>query len=229
MRPCFHCSRSKKLGFSLIEMAIVLMILGLLTGLSLKGYDVLESAKLRNLEHQVSQYKYACLQFMEKYGSWPGDFKGASFFIDPHLPNGNGSGEIEGEGLDPHNDAGKFWLHLAADGLIGDVGHPQEGVLTFGKGAPSTSFQGGITVETNPDPILKGLWFIVGRPNGVRGTNGMLTPRQALQVMQKNDSSDPYQGRIQARDGINYPQGCVQNGQLYLKGDKPACVLYFQF
>lgn len=218
---------SKKLGFSLIEMAIVLMVLGLLTGLTLKGYTLLENAKLRSLEHQINQYRGAYFQFMEKYNALPGDFRMASLVIDPSLPNGDGDGEISGEGLDAYSDAGKFWLHLAASGLIGDVGTPEGDTLGFSRGAPAGAFQGGITVETNPDG-LKGRWFIMGRLNGKRATGGMLTPQQALQIMQKNDSVNPYHGRIRARDGDHYANECVRDGALYLKGEKPACVLYFQ-
>lgn len=218
---------SKKLGFSLIEMAIVLMVLGLLTSLTLKGYDLLENAKLHSLVNQINQYRYAYLQFVEKYNALPGDFGFASLFINSDLPNGNNNGNLEGDGLDASMDAGKFWIHLAADGLIGDVGKSDGDILAFGKGAPTTSFHGGITIETNPDD-LKGLWFIVGKPNHKRGTNGMLTPHQALQIMQKNDSPDPYYGRIQARNGANYPDECIRNGQLNVRGGRPSCILYFQ-
>ncbi len=218
---------SKKLGFSLIEMAIVLMVLGLLTSLTLKGYGLLENAKLRSLEHQINQYRGAYFQFIEKYNALPGDFGMASSLIDPDLPNGDGDGEITGDGLDPSRDAGKFWRHLSASGLIENVGKPEGETLGSSKGVPSAVFQGCVTIESDPDD-LKGLWFIVGKPNSKRTTGGLLTPQQALQILQKNDSPDPYHGRIQARDGQNHSGECIRDGAFYLKGDKPACVLYFQ-
>ena len=157
-----HCQA----GFSLIELAVVLIIMGLLIGGILKGRDLIESARLKRVISQLNELRMATSTFLDKYESLPGDFNKASTQISQTLANGNGNGRIEGAGLAPGSEALAFWSHLVGAGLLGSPGLESDlnkGV--FGKGAPESSLGGGFTVEQNPHG-LNGLWFILGQKHG---------------------------------------------------------------
>ena len=60
-------------GFTLIEMSIVLVIIGLITGGVLVGRDLIEAAKIRAQITQVERFKTAVQTFRTKYNGLPGD------------------------------------------------------------------------------------------------------------------------------------------------------------
>ena len=72
-------------GFSLVEMAVALVITGILFAGVLKGTELIESARLNRLVAQIQQYRIATTSFWERYGALPGDFSKASTMIDRHL------------------------------------------------------------------------------------------------------------------------------------------------
>lgn len=221
-------------GFSLIEMSIVLLIIGLIVGGILKGQDLLESAKLKATMSQLNEFRIATNLFYDKYDALPGDFDQAQQMIHASLRNGNGNGVVEGAGLTLQGEGHEslsFWAHLAAAGLITDPGTmPSSGVARFGQGAPASKIGGGFTVKHNPAPGLEGHWFVLGKENGASGDAALLTPEQAHSLDRKMDNGDPFSGRVQARDGYGQSQSsCVHQGRYNLKNRKPACVLYVQF
>src|SRR5436190_6660545 len=103
----------KQAGFSLIESAIVLVIMGFLIGGILKGKELIESARLKRVISQLNEYRLATSAFIDKYDALPGDFNKASTLIKQGLQDGNGNGIVEGEGLAAGSEALHFWSHLA--------------------------------------------------------------------------------------------------------------------
>jgi prepilin-type N-terminal cleavage/methylation domain-containing protein len=84
-------------GFTLVEIAIVLVIIGLLLGGVLKGQQMIENAKLKATVNQAQGMSAAIYSYQDKYGALPGDDSKA----DAHLAatgctvvNGNGNGAI---------------------------------------------------------------------------------------------------------------------------------------
>jgi len=62
-----------KKGFTLIELAIVLIIIGLILGMVFKGKQLIESAKVKHLAAQYNKILAAVNTFYERYGFYPGD------------------------------------------------------------------------------------------------------------------------------------------------------------
>lgn len=77
-------------GFTLVEMAIVLVIIGLLAGGVLLGRDLIHAAQLRKFMSQVEQYNVAVNTFRGKYKGLPGDLASASAFGLGGDGNGDG-------------------------------------------------------------------------------------------------------------------------------------------
>lgn len=63
----------KQQGFTLVELAIVLVVIGLILGMAFKGRDLIDSAKVKNAQAQYNKLAAAFNIYHEKYGSFPGD------------------------------------------------------------------------------------------------------------------------------------------------------------
>lgn len=60
-------------GFTLVELAIVLVIIGLILGMAFKGKDLIDGAKAKNMQAQYNKVMAGFNTFYEKYGFYPGD------------------------------------------------------------------------------------------------------------------------------------------------------------
>ncbi len=105
-------------GFTLVEIAIVLVIVGLILGGVLKGQEMISNAKVRNVIDQTTAIQTAVYAFQDRYRALPGDFSTASTSLQG-VSGGANSGNGDGNGfINSNNDRGLFWLHLAAAGFI---------------------------------------------------------------------------------------------------------------
>ena len=68
----------KNAGFTLVEIAIVLVIIGLLLGGVLKGQEMIENARIKNLINDIDGVSAAIYAYQDRYKSLPGDDKLAS-------------------------------------------------------------------------------------------------------------------------------------------------------
>lgn len=119
-------------AFSLVELSIVLVILGLLTGGILTGQNLIRAAELRSVTTQMNEYRTAMYTFRDKYFYLPGDMPNATDFwgADPdgcpthsnwkagkkETCNGDGDGIIGDSG--EKYERFRFWQQLANAGLI---------------------------------------------------------------------------------------------------------------
>lgn len=105
---------SRQSGFSLVELSIVLVILGLLVGGVLGGRNLIRAAELRNVAVEFNHYQTAINTFRHQYNALPGDMPNATQFWD-NTQNGNGNWQVQGGG---NRERYLFWQHLAKAGLI---------------------------------------------------------------------------------------------------------------
>lgn len=123
-------------GFSLIELSIVLVILGLLVGGILAGKSLIHASELRKVTTDFSRYETAVHGFRDRYFSLPGDISSASkiwgagdggtgntvtcfnaILTGTATCNGNGDGTIIGATTQVH-EIHHAWQHLTNAGLI---------------------------------------------------------------------------------------------------------------
>lgn len=125
--------QGKEQGFSLVELSIVLVILGLLTGGILGGRELIAAAELRRVVTEAQSYRLAINNFRLRFNGLPGDFdKAEQFWTAAHTNdntcfgmdksavdgtcNGNGNGTIaENTAREEHF---LFWHHLQKAELI---------------------------------------------------------------------------------------------------------------
>ena len=111
---------NRKRGFTLVELSIVLVIVGLLIGGILVAQSMVQTAKAQRLVKEISQYDIAIRLFKERFNAIPGDYARGS---NLGSINGDGNGQIgsdyrsstcnNGSG----NEALRVWPQLQNSGL----------------------------------------------------------------------------------------------------------------
>src|SRR4030095_11399579 len=107
-------------GFTLIEIAIVLVIIGLLLGGVLKGQELITGARVRNLIQQQDGVKAAYFGFLDRYRALPRDYKAAVTTIPGGSQDSHGDGQIADAPIASATVAEPVlaWEHLAKSGFI---------------------------------------------------------------------------------------------------------------
>ena len=92
-------SRARRAGFTIVELTIVLVVIGLLLSGILKGQELINGAKIRAIVDRQNSIRIAWFEFVDHFGAKPGDFARAREFIanatNPPATGGNGLVEIE--------------------------------------------------------------------------------------------------------------------------------------
>lgn len=134
-------------GFSLVELSIVLVILGLLTGGILGGQALIRAAELRAVSTEYARYAAALSSFRDKYFALPGDMTNATSFgttTPNYVGNGDGDGQVEQTAVATTNEISLIWIHLASAGLIeGSYTNVANGALTAGTNKPRSKLGNG--------------------------------------------------------------------------------------
>ncbi|MCR4299206.1 MAG: prepilin-type N-terminal cleavage/methylation domain-containing protein [Gallionella sp.] len=109
--------KRKQSGFTLIEIAIVLVIIGLLLGGVLKGQELINSAKVKNLATDFKNVPLFIYGYQDKYKALPGDDSSAAAHLGASAVAGTGgtlgNGVIQGEWADTGTvEAHVFWQHV---------------------------------------------------------------------------------------------------------------------
>jgi len=99
-------------GFTLVEIAIVLVIIGLLLGGILKGQELINNARVRAISDRSSSLKAAWYAFIDRYQALPGDFVQARQYVPNTVANGNGDGKLT------LLDSPLVFNHLTGAGLL---------------------------------------------------------------------------------------------------------------
>ena len=129
-------------GFTLVEIAIVLVIIGLLLGGILKGQEMITQAKIKNAIADFSGVSAAYFGYQDRYRATPGDDAGATRWTGG-IP-GNGDRILTGPYNEPPAtcttavESCNWWDHLRRSGFVAGAGPLQ----------PNNAFAGLIGVQT---------------------------------------------------------------------------------
>jgi prepilin-type N-terminal cleavage/methylation domain-containing protein len=181
-------SRRKQSGFTLVEIAIVLVIIGLLVGGVLKGREMITNAKIKRIENDFSGVSAAIFAYQDRYGVLPGDDPSAATRFSGTwraADNGNGNGNIDGGWNSTNNgqESRKIWKHLRGAGLIAG---PVDNTNTSYQ-QPSNAFGGLVGIDLN-------LYNLSGH-NIVFGE----IPGDIVQILEsRGDDGNPSSGSIQS-------------------------------
>ena len=197
---------SAEAGFTLVEIAIVLVIIGLLLGGILKGQEMITQAKIKNIVNDFNGITVAVTSYQDRYRALPGDDISANTRWAVQGPaKGDGNGLILGKynatvTAAPTNlqESNLFWQHLRIAGFVaGATTGPASGT------APPNAAGG-----------------IIGVESGLPGTRGMgfsslilcfsnLPEKIASAVDGQMDDGVPNTGQVRAQLGGSNPDTAV--------------------
>ncbi len=184
--------KQKQTGFSLIELAIVLVIIGLLLGGVLKGQELINSAKAKSMIADFKNAQIFIYGYLDRYRALPGDDVAAATHVNA-VNNGDGDGIIEGAWNGAAGvESGLFWEHVRLAGFA--TGPTNTGAADF---LPRNSEGGRIGVQS-----------INGAPpiNGMTGTYAVcsqnLSGNIAKQIDLNLDDGETSTGNVMAMVGV---------------------------
>lgn len=227
-------------GFTLVELAVVMIIIGLLIGGVLKGQELINNAQIAATVAQVKSIDAATTTFRDMYAAYPGDI------ISPgtRLPNcttapcstaGDGNGRLNRTpvGYANNDEAASFFPHLAAADLITGI---NPGAETWGGNYPAAKIAGGMHPSwtngtatefvANGANALGGFYLtITSTPGSAPGDGtGVLSPNQAARIDSRIDDGLPAAGSVRAF-GTDCLDGSVYDEKLPNK----VCGVHIRF
>ncbi len=249
--------RSKS-GFTLIELSIVLVIIGLISAGILVGQDLIRASKLRKVITDVQTYHTAVNAFRNKYGGIPGDISDATAFF-PDAVDGNDDGYVGTGNLMTDLEPYQAWYQLGEAKMIPGTysGKRENRYYLFGVNAPESGITGtqgmaGYTFAYIDEFDLiyayqnnvTTLGWAGGNGNTPSGGGSALTGRDAQFIDGKIDDGRMTTGRVLGENGHDNDTeylGCAEGNASIatydpaapfdydLQTDKIACTMYFMY
>lgn len=212
-------------GFTLVELAIVLMIIGLLIGGILRGQELMNNARVSSLISRVHAYEGASVTFLDAYSAIAGDMPTAT----ARLPgctsansclDGNGNGRVgeTGQALSAmvtnQSETTQFWKHLALVHLITGINPSADWQQPeWGDTHPSSPIAGGFEYFFTTDLLGMSTHTlrltnagILGSPSTDIPGSAAISPRDAARIDRKMDDGKPNTGSVIIWDWGNF--GC---------------------
>ena len=197
-------SKKQQQGFTLVEIAIVLVIIGLLLGGILKGQEMITQAKIKNVMADYSGISAAYHGYQDRYRAIPGDDPGAARWpgglVATSGTAGNGvvSGTYNNACPTPlvagSPESCHFWAHLRLAGFVSGTGGNQ----------PFNALTGMIGVQTG-DGVAAGtgptLLDAQGTPQGFSGLiicSSNIPDKIAIAVDTQMDDGVPNTGTLRS-------------------------------
>lgn len=233
-------------GFSLLELAIVVVIIGLIAGGIAVGDSLITSSKLQAIAEEKSQLASATKLFQDKYYSIPGDYKLAesiwgklsgsncnnfnSSGLTGGTCNGDGNGKVTG------NEVWGFWHHIALAGFMPLTysGVHTGGSSTFVSGAniPNAKWSEAagwyatyVGPKSSDSTYYDGSYghaFILGDVSTGSTSNGVMEPKDQESLDIKFDDGKPDDGNIRAAKAT-FVSGCVSGTDYVEDGSAGSC------
>lgn len=246
----------KNRGFTLIELSVVIVIIGLIVAGIIAGQALVEQAKIRSIVADVNKYRTAMQTFIIKYDAVAGDMtNGASFFSGVH--DGNGNRRIGSL----YTESRSAWRSFYEAGLIAiryDGMEDAPGAATQGPGGwhPTTPLKGESAFVWHSDPVTYTNGNMsIGLPYpelnmASRHTlrlaaynsasshffgRGSISPKWAHNIDQKLDDGVAYTGKVVTYRNWGSVNTCVNEGgqatpsRYVVTNEDGVCEMIFHF
>ena len=199
-------------GFTLVEISIVMIIIGLLIGGTFGGMKLIENMQVNKAVQDLKAFESSALTFKDTFGRLPGDIVNPSVRLPncttaPCSTTGNGNRNFDvgvwNEAVAATQERFTFWHHLqAADLLTAGVKNTTD--LNFGEGQPEAPTGGGYRISAHNGPfhlatshLYAGAMVLLGASDSaliVGGTQFVSNCNQMSSIDRKIDDGLAYNG-----------------------------------
>ncbi len=218
-------------GFTIVEIAIVMVIVALVISAILAARFVIEAAKVHTIVKEHGLFQNTVTAFKEKYGELPGDMGNATSYW-ASAANGNRDQKIRwADGSAPKKEGPQAWYQLEQSGMLsggGFSGSSTSDVAATGTNIPDSAVATGSAgwfLDEDATYTI-GTALGLGRADGT-GLNDspILKAEDALRVDRKLDDGKPSSGTVR---GIG--ANCIDTGAYDADGankSSETCMLRF--
>jgi prepilin-type N-terminal cleavage/methylation domain-containing protein len=217
----------KKNGFSLIELSIVLIIIGLLVAGVSSGSKLIEQARIGKAVSALKDFKGSYLTFMLTYEKTPGDMNNAVEFFGATTANGDGNSQIEAAAA-ATSESLLAWQHMSLAGVIsGTFTQPADGIQIAGTTGPKSALN-----STCNAPLYNGTVTSNGLQVGTDNDSTDCSATTSLlavtvyKIDNKIDDGVANSGEIQAS---STDASCQTGGAYDLDATTKACSFFYSF
>lgn len=243
-------------AFSLVELSIVLVILGLLVGGVLAGKSLITASELRSASSDMKKYETAYYSFIDRYRVTAGDITNATSFwgiaggtgsnaacyavssTGPETCNGNGDGQVYTGPSASYREYWHYWKQLANAGLIegsftGANGTSGVAHAMPGGNVPALKLRGGAvnisrTAKFTSGDLAQSLYFGLATTST---TEPLFSAEEMWNIDTKTDDGYPGSGKVYTKGVSTYP-GCTTTdvattAEYDLASSGLTCVIFF--
>jgi prepilin-type N-terminal cleavage/methylation domain-containing protein len=245
-------SNNHRSAFTLVELAIVVVVLGILVSGILMGQSIIKSAKINGVVTEIKQMQTAIRAYQLEFDALPGDHKDAYDYFGDECGediedsrrgcNGNGDkcleiwgGVCHGPGSIFSADRRRLFVHLNLSGIIPDIPYQSNSHLIqqckAGIAFPKSTMAGNTFVVGNPEKRSELVMTYLNDAGFVKdggfcrmwGGGYPFTPAEAKSIDEKLDDGNGIKGKVKGL-GHHY---CRHEGGVYRvnQGDIKYCVI----
>ncbi len=214
----------RQLGFSLVETAIVLLVIGLLIGGVLRGQELISSSRARNIIEQTGAIQVAYYAFQDRYNAIAGDLTNAQAALVS--ARAAAALNLPGDGWVPIEDSQQFFNNLAQAGFIACT--PCMLPQTSGAGGNPTAESSPVNIfgqpigftfpQSVPPTNALGTYYLSTQINeGTRAmvtTGGGIDSKLLAEIDRKIDDGYPASSQFRLSDVIPSVNGAISNPPL---------------
>lgn len=214
-------------GFTLVELSIALVVIGLLTGGVLVGKNILRASQVQTISADMKRYEGAIIQFSEQYSGLPGDITNATDYwgTDPGGCPTNSNLRPRKETCDGDADGllltaserFRAWQQLGNAGFVGGLFAGVAGASSTTHAIPGINVPAGrlnesayAVIGSAPFDASNASWFegeynnflFFGIPSTGNPVGGVIRGAEAAVLDNKGDDGRPGTGRMRVSENV---------------------------
>lgn len=237
---CGGVDRSLRKGFSLLELSIVLVVIGLVVGGIMTGNDLIKQSLFKKVVAEKDKYASAIMQFTEKYAELPGDItKSSTYWSSCATPatdcNGNGNGYIDFTAGNTTTESLRMWNHLNLAGIYPNSLSGVRDSSGYSISNSPVAPMGGYAIwsvesRTLSNQTVNALILTMGGSSGTADdAYSVLTAVEAYSIDKKVDDGLPTSGEVQSTEGGDVAANSCANSNAYVAtGTNRVCIMRFR-